>query len=65
MASFRELIPHITDEQLEECSEYLDELKESGVTNMFGATPYLVNQFGFSKIDARLVLAKWMADYEK
>lgn len=26
--------------------EYLDELRESGVTNMFGAAPYLVSEFG-------------------
>ena len=25
--------------------EFLDNLRESGVTNMFGATPYLVKHF--------------------
>lgn len=29
------------DEELEECLVYLDELKESGVVNMFFATGYL------------------------
>lgn len=34
---------------------YLDELRESGVTNMFGATPYVQKEFGLSSRDARLV----------
>lgn len=32
-------------DNLEEMLEYLDELRESGVTNMWGAVPYLVNEF--------------------
>ena len=31
----------ITEEHL----EYLDELRESGITNMYGARPYLINEF--------------------
>jgi len=36
---------------------YLDNLRESGVTNMFGAAPYIVQAFGFGKDDARAELA--------
>ena len=40
--------------------EYLDELRESGVTNMFGATPYIVREFDISTKEARTLLKKWM-----
>ena len=34
----------LTDEML----EYLDMLRESAVTNMFGAAPYLQDEFGMT-----------------
>lgn len=44
--------------------EFLDELRESGVTNMFGAAPYLVDHFtGMSITEARTVLAAWSATF--
>lgn len=46
----------ITDEHL----EYLDELRESGETNMFGAGSYLENEFLISKTEARTILKYWM-----
>lgn len=42
---------------------YLDELRESGETNMFGAVPYLEDEFGFSKQDAKTVLSYWMKSF--
>lgn len=47
----------------EEVFEYLDGLRESGVTNMFGATPYIVREFSISKNEARELLTKWMMQY--
>lgn len=44
---------------------YLDELRESGATNMFGAAPYLSNAFGLPLRDARLVLSYWMTSFEE
>ena len=29
--------------------DFLDELRESGDTNMFGAQPYIVDEFGIDK----------------
>lgn len=46
----------VTDEHL----EYLDELRESGVTNMFGAGTYLEDEFGLTRDEARTVLTYWM-----
>ncbi len=43
-----------------EHKEYLDKLRESGETNMFGATPYLMERFGIEKGYAREILQEWM-----
>jgi len=45
--------------------DYLEELRQSGVTNMFGATPYLMEEFGLSKYEAKDVLLQWMKSYER
>lgn len=50
---------YLTDEHL----EYLDDLRESGVTNMLGATPYLAEEFGLSTREARQVLTYWMSTF--
>ena len=44
---------------------YLDELRQSGETNMFGAAPYLVERFEMSKEEARDMLSLWMKSYNK
>ena len=49
----------------DEVYTFLDVLRESGVTNMFGATPYLVAEFGFDKKEARQWLSSWMKDFGK
>ena len=44
---------------------YLVELRDSGVTNMFGAGAYLQGTFGLSSSDARTVLTYWTChDFE-
>tara|TARA_R110000824_G_scaffold290860_3_gene479324 strand:+ start:90 stop:257 length:168 start_codon:yes stop_codon:yes gene_type:complete len=45
--------------------EYLDELRESGRTNMFGAAPYLAGAFGLDKYEARSILKEWMNTFSK
>ena len=47
----------------EEYFEYLELLRESGITNMFGAAPYLEEEFGLNAREARKVLAEWMKSY--
>ena len=42
---------------------YLENLRRSGETNMYGATPYLQEEFGLSKSKAREVLTDWMRNY--
>ncbi len=47
---------YCTDEVL----VFLDKLRESGVTNMFGAAPYIVEEFGCNKKEAGKSLLYWM-----
>ena len=49
----------------EEIYQYLDVLRESGVTNMFGAAPYLGRAFGFEKKESHEWLSRWMNDFGK
>ena len=44
---------------------YLENLRRSGVTNMFGAAPYLEQVFGISRQEARDILADWMKNYNR
>lgn len=45
----------------DEHAEYLDDLRDSGIVNMFGAAPYLMRRFSISKQEARDILKQWMA----
>lgn len=42
---------------------YLNELRESGETNMFGAGPYVQAEFGVDKKEARRLVLAWMAQF--
>ncbi len=44
---------------------FLDALRESGVTNMFGAAPYVQEEFGFKLQVAQNWLSSWMRDFGK
>jgi hypothetical protein len=50
-----------TDEHL----EYLDELREFGVTNMFGAAPYLMKEFSLDRKEAGEILSYWMKTFSE
>lgn len=42
---------------------YLEKLRRSGATNMFGAIPFLQMEFGMSYNAAKSVLSDWMLNY--
>lgn len=42
---------------------YLDVLRESGITNMYGAAPYLCETFDIDKKEAVNILLYWMNTY--
>jgi len=50
---------------MEKYFSYLNVLRDSGVTNMFGASPYLQNEFGLSRSEAKKVLAAWMNSFKE
>ena len=49
----------VTDEHL----TYLDELRESGDTNMYGAGSYVQEEFGVSKREAKDIVLYWMRTF--
>jgi len=51
------------DEQ--EVLEYLNDLRDSGDTNMFGASPYVQQRFGISKGESRKLVTLWMNNFKE
>lgn len=52
----------VTEEHL----EFLDELRDSGVTNMYGATPYILDEFPeLFQDEAISVLSYWMNTFSE
>ena len=44
---------------------YLEKLRKSGITNMYGASPYLAEEFGYTKREATDILILWIENYER
>ena len=65
MSQNKQQNPENTDGTKEEYFHFLNELRESGETNMFGAVPYLQDTFGVDRQTARDVLANWMESFQK
>ena len=42
---------------------YLENLRRSGETNMYGAAPWLEAAFGMSRREAIKILSDWMRNY--
>lgn len=52
----------VTEEHL----VFLDNLRETGATNMFGATPYIENEYPeFSSQEAKDLLLYWMDSFNE
>jgi hypothetical protein len=46
--------------------KFLDDLRESGVTNMYGAKSYIMEEFPeFNKYEAKELLMEWMRTFEE
>lgn len=50
---------------MEEYYNYLENLRRSGIVNMFGAAPYLAGEFGLKMREARRILTSWMSNYNR
>lgn len=57
------MIDDITEDLNERYFEFLDNLRESGVTNMFGAVPYLMDEFILDNEEAKDILVRWMESF--
>lgn len=53
------------EEKYEAEFKYLESLRISGVTNMYGAAPYLTAAFAIDKNEARTILSDWMKRYDE
>ena len=51
------------DETKEELFDYLEALRESGVTNMYGAGEYLEYKYELNSDDANTILLQWMKEF--
>ena len=47
----------------EKVNKFLDSLRDSGKTNMVGATPFLQKQFNLNKEEAKAFLLEWMETF--
>jgi hypothetical protein len=52
-----------TTELEKEVLEYLNELRDSGATNMFGAGPYVEQMFNIARKEARTLVQLWMGNF--
>ena len=43
---------------------YLEQLRRSGIVNMFGATPFIEKRFNVNAITAAKILIEWMETYD-
>lgn len=43
---------------------FLEDLRKSGITNMYGAAPYLAAEFKIPMHTARAILLDWMNNYD-
>ena len=54
----------MTKDDKEQVFVFLDNLRKSGLTNMYGASPYIGEVFGFSRETSRSLLLEWMETFD-
>jgi hypothetical protein len=53
--------PDIDTQSVAETFRFLDELRASGRTNMYGAVPYILAEFPMTRREAEHLLTKWFS----
>ena len=53
----------IDEKDMEDYAEFLINLRDSGVTNMYGAAPFLEDEFDIDHNTASKVLSQWMQSF--
>ena len=59
------LLTRKTTPEEKEVMEYLQDLRESGVTNMYGAASYIQDQFEMSEKESKEILVLWMENFNE
>jgi hypothetical protein len=49
----------------DDVKQYLNDLRDSGVTNMWGAGAYLQRDFGMTRYQARDALLAWIESFKQ
>ena len=49
----------------QEHHDYLIALRDSGVVNMWGATPYIEDRFGVTHQEAKAILVEWIKSFSE
>lgn len=44
---------------------FLDSLRDSGQTNMFGAAPHLMEMFDLDRFEAKEIVIEWMQTFSE
>jgi hypothetical protein len=56
-------MPQNSELSKKEVYDFLNELRLSGKTNMFGAAPFIAEEFAIEEDEAREWLSEWMKDF--
>lgn len=54
----------MTEEEYRNYHNFYSVIRESGVTNMWGAAPYLQKHMGVDKKTAKEALLRWMEEFD-
>lgn len=61
----KEVFNYLNHLREKEVFNYLNHLRETGVTNMFGAAPYIEEEFELSRLESRKLLTLWMENFDE
>jgi hypothetical protein len=64
MMSAKDSLDDFDSGDLVEFFDFLDDLRESGKTNMYGSAAYLEGAFALSHSAARMVVVAWMDTFD-
>jgi len=56
--------PEMEHEEIVAVFEFLDELRDSGVTNMFDSSSFIIEEFNVNKERARELLMMWAKSFD-
>ena len=55
----------MSEEKKERMFNFLDNLRDSGICNMFGSGMYLEEMFGINKRESKAIVLEWMETFSE